>query len=54
MKRFAAVLVMAALLFTALAPRQAAASNNDFNEVAKTTAFGALGGLLVGSAVALL
>lgn len=54
MKRFALVVVMAAFLFTSLAPRPAAASNNDFNEVAKTTAFGALGGLLVGSAVALL
>lgn len=55
MKRFCAALLAAVMIFSTLAPRTAAAAdNNDFIEVAKTTAYGALGGLLVGSAIALL
>lgn len=56
MKPVFALLVAAVILAgTTLTPRSASASNNnDFIEVAKTTSYGALGGLLVGSAIALI
>lgn len=52
MKRFWAVLVAAVLLCSTLRPGLAAAGDNSFNEVAKTTVLGSAAGLVVGCAVA--
>ncbi len=53
MKRLVLMLVLAAVLVTVGAPREARADNS-FNEIAKTTVLGAAAGLVVGSAIALL
>jgi hypothetical protein len=53
MKRLVLTLVLAAVLGTVAAPREARADNS-FNEVAKTTVLGAAAGLVVGGAIALL
>lgn len=53
MKRLVLTLVLAAVLGTVAAPREARADNS-FNEVAKSTVLGAAAGFVVGGAIALL